>query len=111
MKVNCKQQTGGVIVDWFSGQEMHTKTGKTILDSRVRNQISHVLEDTVEKSTTSRITKYFACVDRTIPIHTKFSLGCSSSTPVFVLWIAVLPVRSLEQTNKHWLVKREMKDL
>lgn len=56
---------------------MLTKTGKTILNSHVRNQIFHVLGDAVEKSTTLRITKRFACVDQAIPIHTKFSLGHS----------------------------------
>lgn len=73
---------------------MLTKTGKTILDNHVRNQIFHVLGDAVEKSTTLRITKYFACVDQAIPIHTKFSLGHSSSTPSLCSGL---------QTNKHGL--------
>lgn len=40
------------------------------------------LEDTMERPNNSRITKYFASVDRIIPTHPKFSLGCFSSTPV-----------------------------
>lgn len=69
-------------MNWLCGQEMLTKPGKTILDNYLRKQISHSLEDTMEKSSVLRITKYFACVDGAIPIHTKFSLGHSSSTSV-----------------------------
>lgn len=62
-------------------------------------QISHRLENTMDNSATWRITKYFARVVRAI--QNSPSLGCSSSTPVFVLWIGVLPVRTLKQMNKH----------
>lgn len=61
MKIKGKKQTGGVTAHDFVGRRCVQKLS-VLFWTVIRKQVSHIVEDTMDKSTTSRTTKNFAYV-------------------------------------------------
>lgn len=63
MKIKGKKRTEGVTAHDFVGSRCNTEFVSAVPDGYVRKQVSHILEDTMDKSTTSRTTNNFAYDD------------------------------------------------